>query len=233
MDRDGNDLPGAETNSITADPEGSYRCRVTAANAAGATSQTSSAHAIDTTPPETTINSGPSGTTADNDPSFAFSSEPGASFECRLDGPGAATGTFASCTSPKHYTDLADGGYTFQVQATDPVPQRRPDPGIPLLHGRHHPAARHTPPKTTITRQPKRKIKTKKRSVRVRVSFSSEAGATFECRLDRADFEPCSSPYRVKVRFEAQAAQPRRRQAGQDLGRGHRWRRQRRPSPPS
>ena len=52
---------------------------------------------------------------------------------------------------------------------------------------------------TTITRKPKRTIKTKKRSVRVRVSFSSEAGATFECRLGRADFGPCSSPYRVDV----------------------------------
>ena len=130
--RDGNDLPGAETNSITADPEGSYRCRVTATNAAGATSQTSSAHAIDTTPPETTINSGPSGTTADNDPSFAFSSEPGASFKCRLDGPGAATGSFASCTSPKHYTDLADGDYSSRSEPATPsttsTRPRRPAP---------------------------------------------------------------------------------------------------------
>ena len=101
--RDGTDLPGAaETNSITADPEGNYRCRVTATNAAGATSQTSSAHAIDAHPARdddqlrpqqhdqpTTIRASPS------------SPEPGATFECRLDGPGATTGTFGSCTQPQ------------------------------------------------------------------------------------------------------------------------------------
>ena len=53
--------------------------------------------------------------------SFAFSSsEPGSTFECRLDGPGAATGSFADCTpSPKAYTGLAAGAYTFSVRATD------------------------------------------------------------------------------------------------------------------
>ena len=46
--RDGTDLSGAagKTSSITATSQGSYRCRVTATNAAGATSQTSAAHAI-------------------------------------------------------------------------------------------------------------------------------------------------------------------------------------------
>ena len=38
--------PAAKTSSITANSEGSYRCRVTATNAAGATSQTSAAHTI-------------------------------------------------------------------------------------------------------------------------------------------------------------------------------------------
>ncbi len=74
---------------------------------------------VDTTPPTTTIDSGPTGTTNDNNPSFAFSSEAGATFECRLDGPEAATGSFAPCTSPKAYTGLSDGDYTFQVRATD------------------------------------------------------------------------------------------------------------------
>ena len=76
---------------------------------------------VDTGAPDTTIDTGPTGTTANNDPSFAYSSdEPGSSFECRLDGPGAATGDFADCTpSPKAYTDLADGAYTFSVRATD------------------------------------------------------------------------------------------------------------------
>src|SRR5204863_230668 len=43
----------------------------------------------------------------------------GSTFECKLDGPGAATGTFTSCTTPKQYANLADGSYTFSVRATD------------------------------------------------------------------------------------------------------------------
>ena len=43
-----------------------------------------------TTPPDTQITSGPSGLTNNASPSFAFSSEAGASFQCRLDSTQAA-----------------------------------------------------------------------------------------------------------------------------------------------
>jgi DNA-binding beta-propeller fold protein YncE len=55
------------------------------------------------------------------------------------------------------------------------------------------------PPVTTITKKPKKKLKTKKRKMRVKVSFTSEAGATFVCALDKKKPKPCSSPYRVKA----------------------------------
>jgi hypothetical protein len=198
--RNGNDLSGAaaKTSSITADSDGNYRCRVTATNAAGGTSQTSSGHTIDGTPPETTIDSGPSGKTTDNDPTFTFSSEGGATFQCRLDGPGAVTGAFASCTSPKHYTDLADGDYTFRVRASDEASNTGTPATRSFTVDTTPPPV--TPPKTTITKQPKSKIKTKKKSVRVRVSFRSKTGATFRCKLDKAGYKGCSSPYRVKVK---------------------------------
>ena len=76
--------------------------------------------APDTTPPDTTIQAGPSGAVADGTVAFSFSSsEAGSTFACRLDGPGAATGGFAPCTSPQVYAGLADGGYTFSVRAAD------------------------------------------------------------------------------------------------------------------
>ena len=69
----------------------------------------------DTTPPETTITSGPSGTSTNASASFAFSSsEPGSTFRCRVDG-----GSWASCTSPKAYSNLGNGSHTFDVAATD------------------------------------------------------------------------------------------------------------------
>jgi hypothetical protein len=69
----------------------------------------------DTSPPETTIDSGPSGTLRSATASFAFSSsEAGSTFECSLDG-----APFGSCASPKDYAGLADGPHTFEVRAVD------------------------------------------------------------------------------------------------------------------
>ena len=69
----------------------------------------------DSTPPNTTIDSGPSGLTNNASPSFSFSSsQAGSSFECKLD-----TGSFAACTSPKSYSGLTDGAHSVEVRATD------------------------------------------------------------------------------------------------------------------
>ena len=69
----------------------------------------------DTSAPNTTISSGPSGTVANSATSFGFSaSEPGSSFTCRIDG-----GPWGACSSPKGYSGLANGAHTFDVRATD------------------------------------------------------------------------------------------------------------------
>lgn len=68
------------------------------------------------TPPDTVIDSGPSGTTGATSATFTFhASEPGSIFECSLDG-----AAFAPCDSPKSYSGLGVGSHTFRVQATDP-----------------------------------------------------------------------------------------------------------------
>ena len=73
---------------------------------------------IDADPPETSIDSGPSGPTNDSTPTFAFSSdEAGSTFECRF------AGSFDPCSGPGDThtpaPPLVDGVYTFEVQATD------------------------------------------------------------------------------------------------------------------
>ncbi|MDQ3690407.1 MAG: DNRLRE domain-containing protein [Chloroflexota bacterium] len=71
---------------------------------------------LDASPPETTIDSGPSGVVVSDSATFMFSSnEAGATFECQLDG-----GAFGACTSPATYSGLADGMHTFAVRAIDP-----------------------------------------------------------------------------------------------------------------
>jgi len=70
---------------------------------------------VDTVPPQTTIASGPPGSSQSASATFTFaSSEAASTFTCRLDGAG-----FVPCTSPKTYTGLGDGDHTFSVQAVD------------------------------------------------------------------------------------------------------------------
>jgi acid phosphatase len=68
----------------------------------------------DTTPPDTTITGGPSGTVNTGSASFTFTATEPATFTCQLD-----SGAPAACTSPQSYSNLADGAHSFSVFATD------------------------------------------------------------------------------------------------------------------
>ena len=70
----------------------------------------------DSTPPQTTITSGPAATTSSTSATFTFTSnEAGSTFECRRN-----FAAFSPCASPLTYAALADGTHTFEVRATDP-----------------------------------------------------------------------------------------------------------------
>src|SRR5919107_823288 len=70
---------------------------------------------VDTTPPETTIDSGPNGVTNSTSANLSFSSnEAGSTFQCSLDG-----GLFTACASTQTYSGLSEGSHTFQVKAAD------------------------------------------------------------------------------------------------------------------
>ncbi|TMK34598.1 MAG: hypothetical protein E6G58_11560, partial [Actinobacteria bacterium] len=76
---------------------------------------TSYSWVIDTTPPNVSIDSGPSGWVQSTGATFKFSSTDGsATFQCKLDG-----GSYAGCTSPTGYSSLSAGQHTFYAYATD------------------------------------------------------------------------------------------------------------------
>jgi hypothetical protein len=78
----------------------------------------------DTTPPETTITSAPSGTVTSTSASMGFSSsESGSTFACQLDG-----SAWGACSSPKSYSGLSAGTHTFSVRATDAAGNVDPTP---------------------------------------------------------------------------------------------------------
>ena len=72
---------------------------------------------VDTTPPDTIINSGPTGTIKTNQATFTFSGTPAsdtAKIQCRIDNQ-----PFVDCTSPKTFTGLTDGPHTAEFRAED------------------------------------------------------------------------------------------------------------------
>ncbi len=105
--------------------DSSFSFRATATSAAGNTSPCSSpiAYVEDSTAPQTAIDSGPVGTVETAATVFAFSSEPGASFQCSLD-----DAPFAACASPQSYDSLAEGPHGFQVRAVDGAGNADPSP---------------------------------------------------------------------------------------------------------
>ena len=169
--------------------DGAHSFEVRATDAAGNTdpSPASVSFTVDTTPPDTTIDSGPSGMTNDNTPSFAFSSEQGASFECRLDSNQETD--FQPCNSPLTTSPLSDGPHAFDVRAIDNSQNHDPTPAS------HSFTVDTIAPDTSIDSGPPAGPTTGDNTPTF--TFSSEQGASFECRLDsnqETDFKPCNSP---------------------------------------
>lgn len=135
---------------------------------------------IDSTPPDTSIVSGPSGTVASDTAQFDFSStESPATFECSLDGD-----PYQSCTSPQQYTGLADGAHTFLVRSIDAFSN------VDLSSASQSWTVDVTAPDTTIVSSPPA-VST---STQADFDFNSTEPGTFECNLDGGGFASCSPP---------------------------------------
>ena len=106
---------GDPANAPATDIDGDARPAGSAPDAgADETGATAPPPVVDTTAPDTQIVTGPSGTSSSASASISFSSEPQATFECKLD-----TGAWAGCANPRAYSGLANGNHTFQVRAKD------------------------------------------------------------------------------------------------------------------
>ncbi len=130
-------------------------------------------------PPETTIDSGPSGPTNDRTPTFTFSSDdPGASFECRLD-----RRRWTQCDSPLTLGPLADGPHVLRVRAVDAAG----NVDGTSAHARFRVDTR--PPRTWIVGGPRGRT----HDTTPRFEFTgSERRVSFECRFDDEPFRACA-----------------------------------------
>lgn len=122
----------------------------------------------DTGLPVVAIDSGPSGQIGSRTPTFTFSSEPGATFECRVDG-----APFAACTSPHTIAAVSAGAHVFRVRAID----EELNVGLPASRSFTY----VLPPTTKIG---KRTLKHAARTATFRFTGTGGIGArTFQCRL--------------------------------------------------
>jgi hypothetical protein len=124
--------------------------------------------------------------------SYSCTAQESASLEACV-GPvanGAAidTSTLGTHSFTVEAEDNAGGTSSQTVKYTVLSPAPPPPPGP-------------TEPNTILGSHPAKKIKTTKKKVKVKFSFSSDlAGATFKCKLDKAAFAPCTSPKSYKVK---------------------------------
>jgi hypothetical protein len=129
--------------------------------------------------PETSIDSAPPAFTNSPNAIFAFSGT-GSSFECKLDG-----GAFASCTSPRAYSGLAEGQHTFQVRSVTGGIGADPTPAS------HTWTVDLTPPDTALGSAPPPLTN----STSASFGFSSSEPGGFGCSLNGGAFAACSPPH--------------------------------------
>jgi hypothetical protein len=144
----------------------------------------------DTTAPNTQLTGQPANNTTNTDATFTFTgADDGTaagnlSFACALDG-----GGFTACISPKAYSGLAIGEHTFEVRATDAATNTDLSPAS--YTWTIVAPADTTTPETTLTSQPPAS------TTETNASFgftATEAGSTFECRIDAGAWVACTSP---------------------------------------
>lgn len=136
-------------------------------------------------PPQTTIDSGPSGATASSAAAFSFSSSESGTFQCRLDS--SSPTAWAACASPTSLAGLSEGEHSFEVRAVDAVGNIDPTAASASF------SVDTVAPQTTIDSTPTGTIDI----AAAAFSFSSSESGAFQCRLDSSSSEgwsTCASP---------------------------------------
>ncbi len=144
--------------------------------------------------PNTFIESGPSGLTNDNTPTFTFATNRGGTdFQCFDEF------TFGTCSGPgaTHTTEpLADGRHTVVVSSTDEAGNADPTPATRSFR------VDTKAPAVRVTGGPKNTVETKSKRAKVRVGFKSNERRRppSSAASTRAPIENCDSPYSVSAK---------------------------------
>ncbi|HET9185649.1 MAG TPA: hypothetical protein VFN82_05845, partial [Solirubrobacterales bacterium] len=134
---------------------------------------------VDTTPPQTSIDSGPAGLTRDLGP-FVFSADEPGHFQCWID-----EDSPESCDTPFNASEaLPDGDHVLHVRAVDLAGNVDASAATRSFH------LDRTPPVVSIDGGPTGTIETDTASF----EFSASEDSTFHCKLDDRPEDECESP---------------------------------------
>ena len=173
---------GSHTSAEPLD-DGSYTFRVRATDLEAEPGETVATRdfSVDTVDPTVSISSGPNGPVADDTPTFGFTGEAGATFECYVN---EGSASYSPCSSPYTPATLPDGSYIFRVRATDTAGNVSP------VDTREF-SVDTVAPNTSITSQA---LGTTDDTSPTFTFNANEGNVTFECRRDSEPFAPCTSP---------------------------------------
>lgn len=163
--------------------DGTHTFQVRGVDPAGAVTATvGRSWVLDTTAPAVSWISGPAQgeVSASTTATLTIASDEAASLACSVDG-----GPFAVCASPVSLTGLVDGSHSLAVEGTDGVGNVSP------VLGRSW-TVDTVAPETSITSGPA--DGSAQGATTVSYGFTANERATSQCRLDAADWSPCTSP---------------------------------------
>jgi DNA-directed RNA polymerase specialized sigma24 family protein len=174
----------ASPKTYTRLARGKHSFRVRAVDEAGNTDSTPAAREwdVDAKAPTTRLTEAPDDFSNGGDRFEFASSEQHSSFECKLD-----EGDYEVCSSPKDYPGLDDGAHRFRVRAVDRAGNTDASPASRKW------TVDTNPPETAIENGPPH-VSHKDTAT---FTVSSEAGATFECRLDEHGWGECGQVSRL------------------------------------
>ncbi|MCE9667574.1 Ig-like domain-containing protein [Myxococcus stipitatus] len=173
-----------DPRTFTGLANGNHTLSVRARDAAGNVDATPATYSwtVDTTPPDTTIVSGPAAVTSSTTATFDFNSnESPVTYECSLD-----SAAYVACTDPRTFTGLANGNHTLSVRAVDAAGNADPTPATYAW------TVDSVPPDTAFAATPPNPSNS---NVANFDFTSNESNVTYECRLDGEPlFTPCADP---------------------------------------
>jgi hypothetical protein len=137
---------------------------------------------VDLTAPQLTLTANVPVRTRLRDASFTFSSTNASIFECSADGV-----AFATCTSPRALTALADGPHTMSVRATTATGNSTVANFTWLID--------NSSPVLTLVSSPSNPSGSSSASFVFSATDVGSGVASYECRLDSAAYASCASPH--------------------------------------